>query len=315
MMNIHIITSTLLIMTAFHAEGQTYKLKNIRPFAKDSSKYDFYPHSPDGRKILYAGGKPETLYMMVKGKPETRRVIDSFERILGYQWSPKGDKILYSIKIANIQGLYWYYIALNTKKLLASGSTIFGDCLWDSAGTIRLHMAGKETVTRYFDIDGNQVSKASIPYVRYRRDSTGRFFRVNDDGTDKAYIDDESYGMFTVSPDRKKAAVTQGGICSILDIYSKNKTNLIDNVGNATWSPDGRMLLFVRYLENPLNPEYDNMGTDIYISNSDGSRITRLTYKPAAFYDNPAFSNDARKVSFYSGKDKRVYMADLVIRE
>ena len=305
----------LLVINADYSLGQRYRLEKIRPFAADSARYEFYLHSSDGKKVLFVEGKPETLFRMEKGRPETKEAVASFEKILGYHWSPKGDRILYGIKIVNIEGLYWYDIKSNSSKLLTSGSYIFGNCLWDSTGIIRLHMAGKGTVTKYFNVHGNQVPTASTPYVLFRPDSARRFYRINDDGTGKTYLDNDSYGMFAVSPDRQKAAVTRGDSCYILKLYSNKRTELAQNVSSVAWSPDGRRIMFVRYIKNPENQEYGPVGSNIFIIDSDGPNETRLTYRPKAIYTDPAFSHDGRKVSFYSGKDKKMYLADLVVRE
>ena len=63
---------------------------------------------------------------------------------------------------------------------------------------------------------------------------------------------------------------------------------------DPVWSPDGRMIAFVRL----------NTRLGVYVVNADGSGVRNLTPKPmGAAYAAPAWSPDGRKIAFASERD------------
>ncbi len=56
----------------------------------------------------------------------------------------------------------------------------------------------------------------------------------------------------------------------------------------SVWSPDGRMIAFVR-LSTRLG---------VYVVNADGSGVRNLTPKPMEAYAAPAWSPDGQKITF-----------------
>jgi Tol biopolymer transport system component len=72
---------------------------------------------------------------------------------------------------------------------------------------------------------------------------------------------------------------------------------------DPVWSPDGRMLAFVRR----------NTRLGVYVVNADGSGVRNLTPKPmGAAYAAPAWSPDGRKIAFASERDgnSEIYLMD-----
>jgi len=62
---------------------------------------------------------------------------------------------------------------------------------------------------------------------------------------------------------------------------------------NASWSPGGTKILF----SSDMAGQY---GSNIYVMDSDGANITRLTTDQNAFDENPSWSPDGTKISFSS---------------
>ena len=59
-----------------------------------------------------------------------------------------------------------------------------------------------------------------------------------------------------------------------------------------TWSPDGSKILF--------QAGRNNIGTDIYVANADGSGVTRLTSGNGRIHASPAWSPDGTQIAFES---------------
>jgi dipeptidyl aminopeptidase/acylaminoacyl peptidase len=79
------------------------------------------------------------------------------------------------------------------------------------------------------------------------------------------------------------------------------QTNLTSAPGsyevNATYSPNGRKIAFVRDV---------GLGTDIYVMNTDGSGAVNLTNTPGVFEFNPAYSPDGRTIVFNDEEEEPV---------
>ena len=74
------------------------------------------------------------------------------------------------------------------------------------------------------------------------------------------------------------------------DIVSLTENDYLDF--DPVWSPDGRRIAF--YSERDGNRE-------IYVMNSDGSNVTRVTHRPDSVEWDPAWSPDGRWIVFSSG--------------
>ena len=65
------------------------------------------------------------------------------------------------------------------------------------------------------------------------------------------------------------------------------------NGARASWSPDGRRIVFVSDLDGNL---------EIYVINADGSRLRNLTRHPGHDSD-PAWAPDGRKIAFATKRE------------
>src|SRR3989442_1267839 len=60
---------------------------------------------------------------------------------------------------------------------------------------------------------------------------------------------------------------------------------------DPSWSPDGTKIAFE-------SNRYNNVHTDIYVMNADGTNVTRLTFTPATIDDGPSWSPDGTKIAY-----------------
>jgi TolB protein len=67
----------------------------------------------------------------------------------------------------------------------------------------------------------------------------------------------------------------------------------LNTTGAATWSPDGKQILFERRGEK---------GADIYIADADGKHERQLTHdqEQGVFNESPVFSPDGKQIAFFS---------------
>jgi len=84
------------------------------------------------------------------------------------------------------------------------------------------------------------------------------------------------------------------------------------NLSNAgpTWSPDGKKVAFVSFTGSPMTPD-----ADIYIINSDGSGLERITMTGDNFA--PHWSPDGKKLLFVSARTgyEEIYILDLETKD
>lgn len=105
----------------------------------------------------------------------------------------------------------------------------------------------------------------------------------------------------TWSPDGKSLAFSSGGNIFSISIDGTNLTQLTDHQRgwdySPSWSPDGTQIAFM---------STRGEAPDIYLINSDGSGLKRLTDNPGA--DNmPSWSPDGSKIVFCSTQQDSIY--------
>ncbi|HYI43927.1 MAG TPA: hypothetical protein VE174_00500 [Actinomycetota bacterium] len=247
--------------------------------------------SPDGSRIAFARFTDENLhdiYVMDADGGDQVRVVGGPTDAFAPSWSPDGEEIVFM-----------------------SGST-FADIFVVDVAT------GAVRVTRIGDFPTGDEWPAWSPvadriaYVEERPESDEtRIFTVRSDGTDRRIVQ-VLEGCCEVrhlewSPDGRFLAFTweQAGSVDVWIVYATGGGpvrkltygDLAD--GFASWSPDGRRLVF-QTNRNALNED------DLYVIRSDGTGERALLRTP--WYDaNPDWSPDGRYIAFDSieGADGR----------
>jgi Tol biopolymer transport system component len=106
------------------------------------------------------------------------------------------------------------------------------------------------------------------------------------------------------SPDGTKIAFAYSSGIFVMDSDGSNVVQLTHSSGDGspTWSPDGTKIAFASSRDDP--------NFDIYVMNSDGSAVRRLTSNSASDW-TPAWSPDGRWIAFVSNRDGNyaIYLA------
>jgi len=200
-------------------------------------------------------------------------------------WSPDGNRLIFhSIRDEN-SGLY----VTNA----------------DGTNIIRLTYNSDVELDRHpnWSPDGKHIVFTSID---------GFIYVMNTDGTNTTRLTGVLCNFPAWSPDGKRIAVSgtnaffinDSSSCNISGIYlmdadGSNKTLLTKlasgNVRDIAWSPDGKHIAFTSNLDAP--PTADSFYYDIYLMNSDGTNIIRLTQDGQGGYDL-TWSPDGRHIAF-----------------
>lgn len=205
-------------------------------------------------------------------------------------WSPNGLKIVFSSWMDGNINLY----VVNS----------------DGTGEKQLTSVGIDVWAAFpsWSPDGTKIAFASY------RTGQAQIYIMNSDGSNQTLLtnaknpydgDTLSFTYSNWSPDGSKILSDNGWAVSgpVNDeggvyVFSTNTggyTQLTHNTDdkNAVWSPDGSKIAFFRTDSNAP----DSSG-DIYVMNSDGSGLTKLTEGD----NNPTWSPDGSKIAFTSSK-------------
>jgi Tol biopolymer transport system component len=273
----------------------------------DPAHEDAPAWSPDGRLIAFTsegGSRDPGIYTMSPdGTGVAEWAHDPDPANLGIAWSPDGTKMaLVSIRgLGNDRNVYVLDVASGEVAAIGQPGAYFG-VSWQPASKEVVTSPANEAI--YFRVagpDGNAQVDAIHPdgadlHVAFPEGSplTNGHLAWAADGSRVAF--DAYYG------DRV-------GI-STADPSGASVTPLTSAVNDTwpSWSPDGKKIAFASTRYDP-SIEACPTGvdlrcqTDIYVMNSDGSDVTRLTSDPAPEW-NPVWSPDGAQIAFVRGESE-----------
>jgi TolB protein len=270
---------------------------------EDPAHEDAPVWSPDGRLIAFTsegGSRDPGIYTMSPdGTGVTELAHDPDPANLGIAWSPDGTKMaLVSIRGAgNDRNVYLLDVASGDVSAIGQPGAYFG-VSWQ---------ASKETVT--------SPTSESIYFRFAAAGGRTQVDAVRPDGTDLHVVFQDgplTNGHLAWAADGSRVAFDayygdRVGIWTA-DPSGASVTPLTSAVNDTwpSWSPDGTKIAFASTRYDP-SIEACPTGvdlrcqTDIYVMNSDGSDVTRLTTDPAPEW-NPVWSPDGVKIAFVRGE-------------
>jgi Tol biopolymer transport system component len=248
--------------------------------------------SPGEGSIIFAadptGHYKTGIYVLTAG--ETRQLTDPNGRYSDGSpvWSPDGQKIAFASNREH--GLPNIYLmnADGTEQRKLTDFELGADCPSWSPDANRIAFTGwTELVKGVWELD---------------------VFVVNVDGSGLTNLtntrEDEQSPAW--SPDGERIAFDCGeGICVMNAEGNDRGVIAPDSSGRSNsspaWSPDGQRIAFHSYIE----------GTDwqIYLIDSDGANLTRLTHLGLYGVSDPVWSPDGKKIAFQD--DEFIYVLDL----
>jgi len=191
-------------------------------------------------------------------------------------WSPDGSKIAFASTRNNARNIYIMNADGSNLFQLTNDSQFEHSPIWHPDGSKILYSSGSGVDVQIFVIDINGTNKKLLAepgwdYQWFPDGSKILYYAVNvglmvmdSDGSNQTILT-ASGGNGVISNDGSKIVYSSGGI-SIMNSDGTNQS-VITNVSFASsfsWSPDDSKIVF-------------DSGNDIYVINSDGSNITKLT--------------------------------------
>jgi Tol biopolymer transport system component len=212
----------------------------------------------------------------------------------------------------------------------AANKIAFVSSTWEDSGPLKT--SGLYTM----NVDGSDIKKvvdggdSGLNWASFSPDGNkivfgtigSSIYTMNADGTNKkqVYAGAAASVYPTWSPDGTKIAFISTNFrlppsIVVVDADGENPKILSDDSSSETWpsfSPDGKKIAFASGRDGsvPYGDGFTN--TDIYVMDTDGKNIKRLTNTKTALMNYPSFSPDGNKIIFVStsnvnGNTKGIY--------
>ncbi len=253
------------------------------------------------------------------------------------RWSPDGTKILFTKM--NYTGLY--IIDLTAKNRITKLNNLRGtgfDAAWgDDSKRIYYHHKTRDKDKKYKSqtevksiniITGETVEHSDVDLNTEINNITSRV-RAKSNSDVVVYLDkkklmvkaqtfdgrkkwditkDGRYFGILLSPDRTKVFANKH---DEMFIYATDGSGLIRSLGRGianSWSSDGKQILSFIIKDDG----HAIIGSDLYLTNSDGSQSWQITNTPNIFEEWPDWSPDNKQITFSDVKTGTIYIADLI---
>ena len=224
--------------------------------------------SPDGTRIAFSTTRNSDstdeprwdIYVVEIGQTMAPEQVATGVNAAAWDWSPDGRQLLFFSDAGGSKDIY---------VMDADGSNtqpLTFDPAWDADAE--------------WSPDGSKIAFAS--------DRTGgwEIFVMDSDGSNVIQLTQAEWNDTapTWSPDGSQIAYLNDRHIYKMAADGSNPTRLTEHIGSGfptrpVWSPDGTRIAFAAAFDDNDDP-YDG-NVDIYVMNSDGSELTRLTEHPA----------------------------------
>jgi Tol biopolymer transport system component len=279
----------LISLSYFYSTAQVLPVNNGEFMLEDiraitpSNNYSSPRWSPDGSKILFTTVNYKGLYLY---DLQTGQIVqlNNFEGSgFGAVWDQDSKTIYYKCKKPNYKrevqsiNIKTYEIAIHKNQ--------------DDAIIVNMDKKFKDTLIYVDKITLNVMAKTSGSSKRWNITTEGHYTNP------------------IVSPDGSKIAVLKK---NKIWLFATDGSGMIRSLGEGianSWSPDGRYILLFKTEDDG----HQTLGSDLYITKTDGSKAWKITDTQDAFEFWPDWTPNDNKITFSDLETGTIYIADLKI--